>query len=432
MADDRTSFLGIPVTSRMPAGTAATQPAAGVVLPIESWLIRQLMRVLGEPAIRVVLWDGNEHYRGPHGTPQATMRIGQRRTFWRLFTNPELRFGDDYCNGLIEVEGNLVEFLEAVFRARVEHTRPNALLDFVTRGLVGQPRNTPERARDNIHHHYDLGNDFYKLWLDDELTYTCAYYADPAMSLEQAQIAKMDHVCRKLKLRPDERVVEAGCGWGGLARHMARHYGVTVKAYNISREQIAYARARARTEGLEGRVEYIEDDYRTINGTHDVFVSVGMLEHVGANNYETLGALIDRVLTPRGRGLIHTIAQNRPEPTGAWTQKRLFPGGYTPTLRQMMDIFETPGFTVLDVENIRLHYARTCEEWLVRYERNLDTVRTMFDEFFIRAWRLYLSASIANFRAGALQLHQVLFARPTQNDIAWTRAHLYEPRAVDR
>lgn len=429
MANDRTSFLGIPVKARHFASNAVTPPEAGLVLPIESWLIRRLMRVFGEPAIRVVLWDGNEHYRSPHGPAQATVRFRDRRTFWRLFTNPELRFGDDYCNGLIEVEGRLIDFLDAVFRARVERTRPSALLDLASRGLVRQPRNTPEQARGNIHHHYDLGNDFYRLWLDEELTYTCAYFADPAMTLEAAQLAKMDHVCRKLQLRPGERVVEAGCGWGGLARHMARHYGATVKAYNISHEQITYARERARAEGLADRVEYIEDDYRAITGTYDVFVSVGMLEHVGPRNYATLGALIDRVLTPRGRGLIHTIAQNRPEPTGAWTQKRLFPGGYTPTLRQMMDIFEAPGFSVLDVENIRLHYARTCEEWLARFERNLDTVRRMFDEFFIRAWRLYLSASIAQFRTGALQLYQVLFARPSLNDIAWTRAHLYAPHA---
>lgn len=429
MADNRTSFLGIPGTSRQHADTVEMRSASGVVLPIESWLIRQLMRVLGEPAIRVVLWDGKEHYRSPHGSAQTTLRFRDRRTFWRLFSNPELRFGDGYCLGSVEIEGSLVQFLEAVFRARVERTRPSALVNFARRGLVRQPRNTPNQTRGNIHHHYDLGNDFYKLWLDDELTYTCAYFAEPAMTLERAQLAKMDHVCRKLELRPGERVVEAGCGWGGLARHMARHYGVTVRAYNISHQQIAYARERARAEGLDGRVEYIEDDYRAITGTYDVFASVGMLEHVGPRNYATLGALIDRVLTPRGRGLIHTIAQIRPEPTGAWTQKRLFPGGYTPTLRQMMDIFEAPGFSVLDVENIRLHYARTCEEWLTRFERNLDTVRAMFDEFFTRAWRLYLSASIAQFRTGALQLYQVLFARPTLNDIARTRAHLYEPRA---
>jgi cyclopropane-fatty-acyl-phospholipid synthase len=431
MKDDRTSFLSIPVTTRHRDTGGSMDRSTGTVLPIESWLIRQLMRVFGEPAIRVLLWDGKEHYRSAHGPAQTTLRFKQRRAFWRLFTNPELRFGDGYCNGRIEVEGSLVQFLEAIFRARVERTRPSALVNFARRGFVRQPRNTPDEARDNIHHHYDLGNDFYKLWLDEELAYTCAYFADSAMTLEQAQIAKMDHVCRKLELRAGERVVEAGCGWGGLARHMARHYGVTVKAYNISHEQIAYARDRARAEGLEGRVEYIEDDYRAITGTYDVFASVGMLEHVGPHNYATLGALIDRVLTPRGRGLIHTIAQNRPDPTGAWTQKRLFPGGYTPTLRQMMDIFEAPGFSVLDVENIRLHYARTCEEWLTRFERNLETVRAMFDEFFIRAWRLYLSASIAQFRTGALQLYQVLFARPTLNDIAWTRARLYEPRPLD-
>ena len=152
--------------------------------------------------------------------------------------------------------------------------------------FVNRPRGNGERqSRENIQHHYDIGNDFYRLWLDEQLVYTCAYFPDPSASLEEAQIAKMDHVCRKLELRPGERVIEAGCGWGALALHMARHYGVQVRAYNISRSQLAYARERARTEGLADRVELIEGDYREISGGCDVFVSVGMLEHVGRGHY---------------------------------------------------------------------------------------------------------------------------------------------------
>ena len=163
------------------------------------------------------------------------------------------------------------------------------------------------------------------------MAYTCAYYPTAAATLDEAQVAKMDHVCRKLRLQSGETVVEAGCGWGTLALHMARHYGVRVRAFNISREQIAYARERAARAGLSGQVEYVEDDYRNISGRFDAFVSVGMLEHVGVENYETWAAVIRRALGGRGRGLIHSIGRNYPAPLQPWIEKRIFPGAYPPS-----------------------------------------------------------------------------------------------------
>lgn len=281
-------------------------------------------------------------------------------------------------------------------------------------------------SRSNIHHHYDIGNDFYRLWLDREaLQYTCAYYADATMTLEQAQQAKMHHVCRKLQLKPGERVVEAGSGWGGFALFMAQHYGVRVRSFNISHEQVAWSRDWAKSRNLGERVEFVEDDFRNISGRCDAFVSVGMLEHVGVGNYRQLGALISRVLTKEGRGLVHTIGRDRPQPLNPWIAKRIFPGAYPPTLREMTDIFEPNGLSVLDVENLRLHYARTLEHWLERYEENLDSVESMFDPDFVRAWRLYLAGSNRAFVHGTLQLFQVLFSRSGMNTIPRTRAHLY-------
>jgi cyclopropane-fatty-acyl-phospholipid synthase len=232
-------------------------------------------------------------------------------------------------------------------------------------------------------------------------------------------------VCRKLQLKPGDRVVEAGCGWGGLARHMAKHYGVTVRSYNISHQQIVYAREKAREQGLEGRVEYIEDDYRNLSGTYDVFVSIGMLEHVGRDHYRVLGRVADTCLTDKGRGLIHTIGRNKPELMNAWIEKRIFPGAYPPTLREMMEIFEPSRFSVLDVENIRLHYARTLEHWLERFESHAAEIEKTYDRAFVRAWRLYLCGSIASFTTASLQLFQVVFARERDNDIPRTREHLY-------
>ncbi len=287
--------------------------------------------------------------------------------------------------------------------------------------------NSLRGSRKNIHHHYDIGNDFYSLWLDKAaMQYTCAYFPNPDMTLEQAQIAKLHHVCRKLQLKPGQSVVEAGCGWGGLACFMAKEYGVNVTAYNISHEQVAYARSRAEQQGLADKVTFVEDDYRTINGEYDVFVSVGMLEHVGIDNYKALGRLIDRCLKENGVGLIHTIGRNKPALMNAWIEARIFPGGCPPSPGQMMDIFEPYSFSILDVENLRMHYAKTLEHWLHRFEENIDTVTGMYDGVFARAWRLYLSGSIAAFTAGSLQLFQVLFTRQRNNDLPWSRVHLYD------
>jgi cyclopropane-fatty-acyl-phospholipid synthase len=304
--------------------------------------------------------------------------------------------------------------LEAVYRAWPETTqRPS----WLRKGA-----NTLRTARENVHRHYDLGNEFYRLWLDREMVYTCAYFPTPDTALEEAQIAKMDLVCRKLRLRPGERVIEAGCGWGALALHMAKHYGVRVRAFNISSEQIAWARERAARERLGGRAEFIEDDYRTISGECDAFVSVGMLEHVGLADFPSLGGVINRTLAADGRGLLHFIGRNRPSPLNPWIRRRIFPGAYPPTLREVSEhVLEPHDFSVTDVENIRLHYARTIEHWLNRFEAASDTIAAMFDDAFVRAWRMYLAGSRTAFTAGSMQLFQIVFARAGSSAVPWTR-----------
>jgi cyclopropane-fatty-acyl-phospholipid synthase len=402
-----------------PAGVLLGDLETGRVLELDRWLLRSFLRGVGSPDIGAALWDGQDLL-----TPRAPFRlvVRSRGALLRLLANPLLCFGDDYSAGSIEVEGDLVGFLEAVYRAMARpgevHRRSGRVSWW--RRLCGESLNS---ARHNIRHHYDLGNDFYRLWLDREMLYTCAYFPEPTLSLEAAQKAKLELVCRKLGLKGGERVVEAGCGWGGLARYMAKQYGARVRAYNISAQQVGYAREQARREGIDG-VEYLEDDYRNITGECDVFVSVGMLEHVGPANFRKLGEVIDRVLTPDGIGLIHSIGQDVAEPMSEWLERRIFPGGYTPTLREMMEIFEPWGFSVVDLENLRLHYARTLEHWLKRFEAHAEPVSRMFDESFVRAWRLYLSGSIANFTTGSLQLYQVLFTRRGNNRVPWTRDHL--------
>ncbi len=391
---------------------------------LERTLLRWLLQALGEPPIVLVLWDGQSARTAAE--PLARVHIRTPGALWRLVLDAELYFGDDYTAGRIEVEGYFVEFLETMFRAMMRAPRPGLARRFLLAWLNRPRRNTLDGSRENIHHHYDLGNDFYRRWLDSEMVYTCAYFESSAMSLEEAQTAKMDHVCRKLELKPGQTVVEAGCGWGSLARHMAKHYGVNVKAYNISHQQVAYARERAGAEGLAGRVEYIEDDYRNIRGQFDAFVSVGMLEHVGVEHYRTLGAVARAALCENGRGLIHTIGRNRTGRMNGWIERRIFPGAHPPALSEMMQIFEPNGFSVLDVENLRLHYAKTLAHWLERFEAQAGEIEKLTDRAFLRAWRLYLAGSMSSFTAGDLQLFQVVFAHGPCNDVPWTRHHLYD------
>lgn len=396
---------------------------------IEKRLTRRLLARLGNPPVTMVMGNGNQLY-SPAGKCVGTVFIRDRKTLFKLFVHPELHFGEAYSEGSIEVEGDLVRVLEAVFRCMSKSSKNGFFAKYAAKITHRPQLNTCAGSRDNIHHHYDIGNDFYRLWLDERMQYTCAYFPSPSATLEEAQIAKMDHVCRKLMLRPGEAVVEAGCGWGTLALHMAKQYGVRVKAYNISHEQVRSARERAKAEGLDHWVEYVEDDYRNITGAFDVFVSIGMLEHVGVNYYREMGKVIQRSLKEDGRGLLHSIGRNRAERMNPWIERCIFPGAYPPTLREMMEIFEPFGYSILDVENLRLHYAKTLEHWLERFEKSREKAGTMFDQKFIRAWRLYLAGSIAAFAAGDLQLFQVVFAHPHNNDLPWTRAHVYAKSSI--
>jgi len=403
-----------------------TPPAAhpGIGSRLAKLILKRLLASVGNPSATWVLWTGEEIRTGDH-PQQFRISAADQKTFWTVMSDPYFQFGEAYAEGRIEIEGDLIDFLQMLNRAFYRLQRTDTVSGLLS--LIPKPprRNTLKRSRDNIHHHYDIGNDFYRLWLDEQLAYTCAYFADSMFSLEQAQVAKMDHVCRKVWLRPGETVIEAGCGWGALALHMARHYGVRVKACNISREQIEFARRRAQAEGLQDRVEFIEDDWRNLTGRYDAFVSVGMLEHVGVANYRELGEVIHRSLNENGRGLIHTIGQNKARPSDRWTERRIFPGAYPPALSEMMKIFEAREYSVLDVENLRLHYAETLRHWLDRFEQSIDEIRCMFDERFVRMWRLYLAGSCAGFDTGGLQLFQVVFIPGKQTAIPRNRAHQY-------
>jgi len=395
------------------------------VASLEKWILRKIYASIGCPPIRLALGRGPEV--GPIDTePVASVLISDWSTLTRLLLNPEIGFGDGYAEGRIEVEGDLIVLLETVLQTMNTYNAKGWKSTVLSRWLERNQANTVDGSARNIHKHYDLTTDFYKLWLDSQLVYSCAYFPTSATTLEAAQLAKMDYVCRKAQLQPGDKVVEIGSGWGALALHMAKYYGVTVSAFNISKEQLLFARALAKRENLSHQVEFIEGDYRNISGHYDAFVSIGMLEHVGSEHYGDFGRVLHRSIGNSGRGLLQFIGRNQSCPFSPWLRKRIFPGGHVPTLRQIMDIFEPWNFSVLDVENLRHHYAKTLEHWLSRFEGSADRVREMFGSEFLRAWRLYLTGSIAAFRVGRVQLFQIVFAGSEFQRIPWTRANLYE------
>jgi len=397
----------------LPVPAISNDVSSWASTPFDRWALGRIQRTVPTAPIQFALWDGFE-LPSPSRPIVGTVRFRNRAALFSWFWDPDLNFGETYMSGAVEFSGDLVELLEAVYRALPEaKPRPWWLLPKI---------NDVHASKENVHYHYDLGNDFYRLWLDSEMVYTCAYFPTPDCSLETAQLAKMDLVCRKLRLATGERVVEAGCGWGSLALFMAANYGVSVRAFNVSVEQIAYARERAARAGLARQVEFVEDDYRNVSGSYDVFASVGMLEHVGLPEYATFGSVINRCLRPNGRGFLHFIGRDRPAPLNPWISKRIFPGAYPPTLNEVFEHALMPhGFSVLDVENLRLHYEKTLAHWLHRFNDAADIVARMFDETFVRAWRLYLAGSQVAFRTGSMQLFQVLFNREGSNAIPWIR-----------
>jgi cyclopropane-fatty-acyl-phospholipid synthase len=387
-------------------------------------LIRWVMQRIGNPRISIRLWNGDEFPISDQRSV-ACVEIRERRAIFELLRSPSLGFGESYSQGLIEIHGDLLAFSNEV-TAAIANKRDDGYYGPKLRSLLyGMNYNSLNRSQHNVYHHYDLGNDFYKLWLDEGMVYTCAYYDTPSATLAEAQVAKLDHVCRKLRLQPGQKVIEAGCGWGALAMHMAEHYGVEVLAYNRSKEQVAFARERAAARNLDDRVTFVEDDYRRITDRCDAFVSVGMLEHVGLANFRALGALIKRSLKPDGFGLIHSIGRSYPNKMDPWIVKHIFPGGHVPSLGEMMSVFEPQKFSILDVENLRPHYARTCEAWLRNFDSVADKVAEMYSEEFVRMWRLYLAGSSAGFESGTLQLYQVVFTPRGNNKVPWTRDHFY-------
>ncbi len=372
------------------------------------------------------LWDGERIAVG-NGTPAAVLRINTPGAVRQLFSGGFHGFGDAYVSGEIAVEGDLQELLRLGLEIQFDENAQSFWKKLRFLPFYLKTRSLPTQARSNIEYHYGRSSDFYALFLDETLTYSCAYFRHETDSLEQAQRNKFEHIARKLMLTPGETLLDIGCGWGGMLIHCADRYGVRGVGNTLSRNQLEFASARAEKLGLADRVQVSLKDYRELAGTFDKFVSIGMFEHVGREFIPVYMKKVAGLLKPGGLGLLHTIAKDVDTPTDTWILQNIFPGGYIPNLAETVREMGRVGFCILDIENLRPHYARTLEHWIARFEKNVGKVEEMFGKKFVRMWRLYLQASRASFQYDGNRVYQVLFSNGLRNDLPLVRDYMYGP-----
>ena len=371
-----------------------------------------MQRFVRTGTLRIVDADGKLHVYAATPAPSVTIRLTDRRLHRSLFLNPELHTGEAYMDGtLIVEEGTLRDLLTlyALNRSNLRSQPVQRALRAVYKTFRGfYQRNPAARSRKNVAHHYDLSNELYGLFLDSDLHYSCAYFLKPGDSLETAQRNKLRHIAAKLALKPGQRVLDIGSGWGGMAMYLAEVAGVDVTGVTLSVEQHELAAKRARERGLADRVRFELKDYRDVTGTFDRIVSVGMFEHVGIGHYGEFFAKVSSLLAEDGVALLHSIGRKGgPGSTGPWMRKYIFPGSYSPALSETLAAIEGAQLWVTDIEVLRLHYAETLLEWERRFQKNRGKVAALFDEQFCRMWEFYLIASEFGFRFGKQMVFQI-------------------------
>ncbi len=375
--------------------------------------------------------DGSRRLYSPHATnPAVAVTLHDQETVRRLTVNPELALGEAYMdNGLSVENDDLHAFLNLLVQNIAGGRGPWMRRSAQTvRGALRflQQYNPAGRARKNVAHHYDLSCDFYRLFLDEDLQYSCAYFRSPDATLDQAQVDKKTHIANKLLLLdPGQSVLDIGCGWGGMGITLARDYAAKVTGVTLSTEQQREANRRAEEAGLSDRVDFRLQDYRHIQGRFDRIVSVGMLEHVGVPHYrEYFENLRDR-LDKQGVALVHTIGRcTPPSASNPWIARYIFPGGYIPAMSEVVSAIERSDLVITDVEILRHHYAETLQHWYQRFMTNIDLVREIYPEPFCRMWRFYLAASEAAFRVGDQVVFQLQLTH-RGSDVPVCRDYLY-------
>lgn len=383
--------------------------------------------------IRIIDADGQIYEHIGVDGPKVTLRLTDKNLAQKLFLNPELRAGEAYVDGTMIIEEGTIRDLLMIFALNRKSLRNQPLQKNIRRFLKYvrsfHQRNSLATARANVAHHYDLSNDLYRLFLDEDMHYSCAYFASPDNTLEEAQQNKIRHIAAKLNLKPGQKILDIGSGWGGMAMYLAEHADVEVLGVTLSKEQQSLATERAKKRGLQDKVRFELIDYREVEGKFDRIVSIGMFEHVGTDHHQEYFTKIKDLLTDDGVALVHAIGRKgRPGPTSAWIRKYIFPGASSPALSETCAAIEKSGLWTTDIEILRLHYADTLLAWEQRFQTNRQKVTDLLDERFCRMWEFYLIVSEMSFRNGKHMIFQIQLGK-TIDTLPITRDYMAEAEA---
>ncbi|MFZ3101821.1 MAG: cyclopropane-fatty-acyl-phospholipid synthase family protein [Desulfitobacteriaceae bacterium] len=382
---------------------------------------QNLMKNLFADSCAVKFWDG-EVIKYGEGKVQFQINFNEPIAKTEIISDPSLAFGEGYMQKKIDIVGSVQKVIESLYKNQDSFLyQKNAYVK-----LVKILFNSIRKSKENVQFHYDIGNDFYRLWLDETMTYSCAYFKSPEDSLLQAQKNKVDHILLKLNLHPGQTLLDIGCGWGELILAVAKTYQVKALGITLSIEQYSRVLERIENEGLQDLVEVQLLDYRELKGrTFDRVVSVGMIEHVGKEHLGEYFSAVKSLLNEGGVSLLHCITCYEEAGTNSWINKYIFPGGYIPAMQELISLMAANRFYLTDLESLREHYARTLEHWAQNFENAIPLIQKIKDETFLRMWRLYLNSCAASFHCGNIDLHQFLFTKGVNNNLPLTRTYMY-------
>lgn len=391
-------------------------------MSLDKIFIKNLLKKFDSIPFTIKFWD-DELFTIGEGESKFTVYINSPIRKKDLLTSTSLALGEAYMDKIIDIEGDLYVALDAILK----HIELFST-DFKSLPKIFHNSTSKSKQQEEVSSHYDIGNNFYKLWLDDTLCYSCAYFKNEHESLHQAQLNKIDHLLKKLQLKENETLLDIGCGWGCLLITAAKKYKVKGMGITLSEEQFNEVSRRIKDEKLEDYLTVKLMDYRDLEGSNlrfDKVVSVGMLEHVGRKNYDLFFKNVHAILNPQGIFVLHYISGLIEGEGDAWIRKYIFPGGTIPSLREIISLSADYKFHIIDIESLRPHYRMTLLHWYENFEKNIDEISKLFDERFIRMWRMYLCSCAASFNNGVVDLHQIVFTRGVNNSLPLTRDYLY-------
>lgn len=395
---------------------------------MERLLRTALTRFIRSGNLRITTVRGNSFLFGDGSGPPIAVRFTSPGAIYRILLDPELRLGEAYMDGTLVIEqGSLADLLTLLLGQDSSgkppfFARPQWLMRYLKRRL--SQLNRRQRSQRNVAHHYDLDGRLYSLFLDADQQYSCAYFENAGQSLDDAQLAKKRHLAAKMLIEPEQKVLDIGCGWGGLSLYLAEHLRAEVTGITLSEEQLNRAATRAHEKKLSGFARFLLQDYRDIDGVFDRIVSVGMFEHVGVGYYDAFFRKAAELLADDGIMLLHSIGRSEgPNVTNPWIAKYIFPGGYIPALSEVLPAIERSGLLVTDIEILRLHYAETLRAWRERFLAHAGDVKRIYDEYFLRMWEFYLAASEMTFREQGMMVFQIQLAK-RQDVVPLTRDYV--------